>query len=271
MILAKPLKNKRALVTGAAKGIGRGIALALAEAGADLFLHYRSKPDEAESLQTLIREQGRQAHIFRADLGKDDDIAALFREIKQVWGGLDIAVNNAGWDPGNVPRESIDVNLYSQLTDINIKGTLFCCLREIELMRKHSDAGSIINIGSVQQETSVPGRTLYAMSKGAIHSMTGQLALECGSFNIRINNIAPGYIEVERMAKGSNFNREDVASDIPIGRIGSVKDVGELTVFLASSSSEFITGQTLTIDGGVSRKLARSCSIAGTPTTKDTI
>lgn len=254
------LTGKRALVTGAAKGIGRGIALALARAGAELFLHYRSNREEAESLR---REIGGETHLFRADLACDEERDAMFAELESVWGGLDIAVNNAGWDPGFVPFDSIDPALYRRLTDINIKGTLFCCLREIALMRRNPAGGGIVNIGSVQQDTSVKGRTLYAMSKGAIHALTGQLALEAGPFNIRVNNIAPGYIEVERMSNVPGFDRDEVAADIPAGRIGNVRDVGEFAAFLASDAASFITGQTMAVDGGVSRKLARSRCVAG--------
>jgi NAD(P)-dependent dehydrogenase (short-subunit alcohol dehydrogenase family) len=262
------LPGKRALVTGSGKGIGRGIALSLAEAGADLFLHYRSNPEEIEFLSKEVSEMGREVHIFRADLANDKELDAMFSEIKSIWGGLDIAVNNAGWDPGFMPLEDINSEMYSRLSEINIKGTLFCCLKEIDLMRGNEKGGSIINVGSVQQDTSVPGRTLYAMSKGAIHAMTGQLSLEAGPLGIRINNMAPGYIEVERMSNVPGFDRDAVAKDIPVGRLGNVKDTGELAVFLASDASSFITGQTLVIDGGVSRKLARSGSIAGTPEKK---
>jgi len=262
-MISLPLTGKHALVTGSSKGIGRGIALALAEAGADLFLHYRSEASEAESLQKQIGEMGRQAYVFRADLGSNEECAAMFAEVKRLWHRLDIAINNAGWDPGYMAFDIIDAGLYYRLTDINIKGALFCCLNEIELMRRQADGGSIINIGSVQQETSVSGRTLYAMSKGAIHAMTGQLALEAGPLNIRVNNIAPGYIEVERISSAPGYCREDITADIPRGRIGKVEDVGALAVFLASAEADFITGQTLVIDGGVSRKLARSRSVAG--------
>ncbi len=250
------LKGKYALVTGSAKGIGRGIALALADAGANLFLHYRSEKSEAESLLSDIRRKGVEAQIFCADLGKEDELEALFSAIKKDWGKLDIAVNNAGWDPGFMALEDLSYEKYRKLSDINIKGTLFCCLREIELMKNRG--GSIINIGSVQQDTSVPGRTLYAMSKGAIHSMTGQLALECGELGIRINNIAPGYIEVDRMSKASGYDKSEVEKDIPLGRVGNVEDIGNFAVYLASEKASFITGQTLIADGGVSRKLARS-------------
>ena len=124
------------------------------------------------------------------------------------------------------------------------------------MIKQHS--GSIINIGSVQQDTTVPGRTLYAMSKGAIHALTGELALEAGEFGIRVNNIAPGFIEVERLKASPSYNREGVAADIPLGRVGTPEDVGNLAVFLASAESGFISGDTIIADGGLHRRLARS-------------
>ena len=192
------MKRKKVLVTGAGKGIGRGIALAFAKAGADLFLHYRSDPAEARSLQDEIAALGGKATVFQADLADQKELDAMFGAIRQQWGTLDAAVNNAGWDPGAVALDDIDEKMYYRLTDMNIKGTLFCCLRELELMGR---GGSIINLGSVQMNTTVPGRVLYAASKGAIHAMTGALALEAGPRGIRVNTIAPGYIAVERMTR----------------------------------------------------------------------
>jgi len=252
------LAGKFALVTGAGKGIGRGIALSLAKAGADVLIHYRSDKNEADSLVNEISGFGVKAYSVSADIGKHEELEQMFELIEKEFGRLDVAVNNAGWDPGNVPVENVDWALYEKLTNINVRGTLFCCLNEINLMKQNKTGGTIINIGSVQQDTTVKGRTLYAMSKGAIHAMTGQLALECGQYNIRINNVAPGYIEVDRMSSQPEFNREKIAAAIPIGRLGQPEDVGAFVVYLATEGAGFITGQTLIIDGGVSRKLARS-------------
>ncbi|MBR4662602.1 MAG: SDR family oxidoreductase [Lentisphaeria bacterium] len=251
------MKGKKVLVTGAGKGIGRGIALAFAKAGADLFLHYRSDPSEARSLQDEIAALGGKATVFQADLADQKELDAMFGAIRQQWCTLDAAVNNAGWDPGAVTLDDIDEKLYYRLTDMNIKGTLFCCLRELELMGR---GGSIINLGSVQMNTTVPGRVLYAASKGAIHSMTGALALEAGPRGIRVNTIAPGYIAVERMTARTDFREEEVAAGIPVRRIGKPGDVGDLAVFLASDQAGFISGETIVIDGGVNRKLARFSS-----------
>ena len=248
------MKNKKVLITGAAKGIGRGIALTFARAGAELFLHYRSNPDEAEALRKEISALGAHAILFRADLSRMEELNSMFAAIREQWGTLDAAVNNAGWDPGAVGLDDIDEKLYYRLTDMNIKGTLFCCLRELELMREGS---SIINLGSVQMNTTVPGRVLYATSKGAIHAMTGALALEAGPRGIRVNTIAPGYIAVERMTAQADFREKEVASGIPVCRIGLPEDIGELALFLASGKAGFIHGETIIIDGGVNRKLAR--------------
>ncbi|MBP5638977.1 MAG: SDR family oxidoreductase [Victivallales bacterium] len=251
------MKGKKVLITGAGKGIGRGIALTFAKAGAELFLHYRSNPDEAESLRREIVGLGGHAVLFRADLSRMAGLDAMFAAVREQWGTLDVAVNNAGWDPGVVALDDIDEKLYYQLTDMNIKGTLFCCLRELELMGR---GGSIINLGSVQMNTTVPGRVLYAASKGAIHAMTGALALEAGPRGIRVNTIAPGYIAVERMTARPDFWEEEVAAGIPVRRIGKPEDIGELAVFLASDQAGFISGETIIIDGGVNRKLARFSS-----------
>ena len=248
------MKNRKVLITGAGKGIGRGIALSFARAGAHLFLHYRSNPEEARSLLDEVRSLGADAVIFRADLSKMNELEMMFEAVREQFGELDAAVNNAGWDPGAVAPDEIDEKIYYQLTDMNIKGTLFCCLRELDLMKR---GGSIVNLGSVQMNTTVPGRILYAASKGAIHSMTGALALEAGPRGIRVNTIAPGYIAVERMTARPDFREDEVAAGIPVRRIGRPEDVGDLAVFLASEKAGFISGETIVVDGGVNRKLAR--------------
>ena len=252
------MKGKKVLITGAGKGIGRGIALAFARTGAKLFLHYRSNPEEAQSLLDEAGKLGAEAVIFRADLSKMNELETMFDAVKKQFGTLDAAVNNAGWDPGAVAPEEIDEKRYYQLTDMNIKGTLFCCLRELKLMQS---GGSIVNLGSVQMNTTVTGRILYAMSKGAIHSMTGALALEAGPRGIRVNTIAPGYIAVERMISRPGFDEKEIAAGIPVRRLGLPEDVGELAVFLASDKAGFIHGETIVIDGGVNRKLARSANV----------
>ena len=258
----RELSGKRILITGAAKGIGAGIAEVFAENGADLLLHYRSSPEEAEALKTRLSAFGGAIHLCRADLGTKEGIETLFAEADRVFGGLDAAVNNAGWDPGYMALEDITFESYEKLTSMNIRGTLFCCLNEIRRMRRNTPpGGSIVNIGSVQMETSVRGRTLYAASKGAIHSMTGQLSLECGKDHIRINAIAPGYIEVARMTEAPGFNREEIADGIPVGRLGEPRDIGEMALFLVSERSTFLSGQSIIVDGGVSRKLAREAKV----------
>lgn len=241
------LRGKRVLVTGASRGIGEGIARAFSSAGARLFFHYRS---DAQLAGRVAAELPGEVHLFRADLSDDAQRAAMFAEIERIFGGLDGAVNNAGWNHPPRPLDAIDPELYYQLTDLNIKGTLFCCLNELRLMRGH--AGSIVNIGSVHQDTSVPGRTLYAASKGAIHSMTAQLAIEAGPSGIRVNNILPGYIET-----GGRIPAPDEKTGIPLGRYGKPADVASLCLFLISDDSSFINGADLVIDGGVHRKLAR--------------
>ena len=246
MGIYEDLKGKRVLVTGASHGIGKAVAKAFAEAGARVFLNYRTDPELAKK---AVAEMPGEVHLFRADIADREQRDAMFDEIRKVFGGLDCAVNNAGWNHPSVPLDQLDEELYYRLTDINIKGTLFCCLSEIALMRGHG--GSIINIGSVHQDTSVPGRTFYSASKGAIHSMTGQLLLEVGDENIRLNNVVPGYISIKPEVQTGP------QTGIPLLRFGKVEDVAALCLFLGSEDASFINGADLVIDGGVSRKLAR--------------
>lgn len=245
------LKGKRVLVTGASRGIGAGVVKAFSEAGARVFLHYRS---DAELAAKIASELPGEVHLFRADLGKAEELEALFEAIKTTFGALDVAVNNAGVVLPALEPEEITDEHYHRLADVNIRGTLFCCLREIALMRP--DGGSIINIGSVHQDTTVPGWTLYAMSKGAIHGMTGQLAIQEGKNGIRVNNILPGYINVDKEPVD-----EAVNLSIPVRRAGVPADIAECCLFLGSKRSEFINGADITVDGGVSRKLARTVNV----------
>lgn len=279
MLNGTGLKDKKVLVTGAGRGIGLGIARSFARAGAALWLHYRHRTPELSRLAEETASSGKapRPRLFAADLGTPAGVEALFDAVDSEWGRLDAAVNNAGWDPGDVPWDRIDHDVYERLAGINIRGTLFCCLREMKLMRGtdadkddgNVDAnidgnggvaggGSIINIGSVHMNSTVPGRTLYAASKGAIHAMTGSLALEGGPLGIRVNNIAPGYIAVERLSGAPGFDAQVIAGGIPLRRLGLPEDVAELAMFLASPESSFITGQSIVIDGGVERKLARA-------------
>ncbi|MDD3154939.1 MAG: SDR family NAD(P)-dependent oxidoreductase [Victivallaceae bacterium] len=253
----KEMQGKNVLITGAGTGIGRGIALTFARAGANLLLHFRSHRTEAEALRRQVEELGGTAQLFQADLSQMAELDALFASIARCGLRLDAAVNNAGWDPGAIPMDQIDEALYLKVMDMNLKGTMFCCLHEIKMM-KPFHSGSIINLGSVQMNHTVPGRVLYATSKGGIHSMTGALALEAGPLGIRVNTIAPGYVEVERLTQSAGFDREKIADGIPVGRMGAPSDVGELALFLASSEkSGFLSGETIVLDGGVNRKLAR--------------
>jgi len=245
------LKDKKVLVTGASRGIGAGVVRAFSEAGAKVFLHYRSDRALAEKIAS---ELPGEVHLFRADLGKAEELEALFEAIKEKFGTLDAAVNNAGVVLPALAPEEITDEYYHQLADVNIRGTLFCCPREIALMR--GKGGSIINIGSVHQDTTVPGWTLYAMSKGAIHGMTGQLAIQEGKNGIRVNNILPGYIDVDKDPVD-----EAVNMSIPVRRVGMPADIAGCALFLASEKSGFINGADITVDGGVSRKLARTVNV----------
>ena len=253
------LKGKVALVTGAGKGIGKSIAVSLAKEGCNVIVNYASSEKGALEAVKEIQKIGSRAIAVKADISSKKQIDKMFKKAILEFGRIDILVNNAGWDPGYVNFiNNVDEAFYDKLMDINLKGTLFCTKAAVKEMIRIGEGGKIINIGSVQSRISVEGRTVYAASKGAIDSLTRQLALELAKYKININTIAPGFIEIERIIQNiKNYSRESEGKTIPWGRVGLPGDITPMVIFLASLDSDYMTGQVITIDGGVSCKLAR--------------
>jgi NAD(P)-dependent dehydrogenase (short-subunit alcohol dehydrogenase family) len=247
------LKDKVAIVTGAGRGIGKQIAIHLAAAGAHVVVNYAHS--EAAALETLaeIKGSNHSAIAIKADISKLSEINELVEKTIKAFGKIDILVNNAGVDP----REEffdIDEDFWNRVVDTNMKGTFFCmqaCAREMMKLGK----GKIINITSVHASLTMPRYSVYASTKGAINAMTRQIAQDLAKYNIQVNAIAPGVIEVEKNYTDPLHDREHFGRLIPQGRIGLPQDVAPMVVFLASDQTEFITGQVITIDGGTSTKL----------------
>lgn len=248
------------MVTGANRGIGRVIAVTLAREGARVIVNYPIDESEPEAAETVaaIRALNREALTAKADIAHIGEIEAMFAAAIAHFGRVDILVNNAGWDPGATKFLEVDESLYDRLMGINLKSAYFCTQAAVREMIRVGEGGKIINISSVQAAASVEDRSVYAATKGGMNALTRQLALDLASHKININAVAPGFIEVERTIRGAaNYDREEKGKTIPWGRVGFPEDVGELVVFLASPESDFITGQIITIDGGVTCKLAR--------------
>ena len=248
--MSKKLKGKVAVVTGASKGIGAAIALRLASEGAAVVVNYSSSKDGADRVVSEITGNGGKAVAVQANLAKEADIRRLFAETKKAFGKLDILVNNAGIYEF-APLENVTVEHFRKQFDLNVLGLI---LASQEAVRHFSPAGgSIINISSVAATSAPPNTSVYSATKAAVNAVTRSLAQELGPRQIRVNAINPGMVETEGIhAAGiaeSDF-RTQVEAQTPLGRIGQPRDIAPAAVYLASSDSGWLTGETLYISGG---------------------
>ncbi len=243
------LDGKWALVTGAAKGIGRGIALELAHAGCNIIVNDFSDPAGADETADMIRATQRQARVELADISTGDSANALFSRIEK----MDILVNNAGVQTFK-PLIDVEEAEWDRVIATNLKGCFLCTQRAARLMRDAGRGGRIINIGSGCNRTAFPRLVAYTASKGGIETFTKVSAVELGKYGITVNCVAPGAIETERTKLEAGDYANTWAAATPLGRVGNPQDVGRAVVFLASPQADFISGQTLGVDGGLFAK-----------------
>ena len=248
--MSKKLDGKVAVVTGASKGIGASIARALAGEGASVIVNYSSSKQDADRVVSEISRAGGNAVAVQGDVSRQADIERLFSEMKKAYGRLDILVNNAGVYEF-APLESVTEELFHKQFNVNVLGLL---LTTKEAVKHMGPGGSIINIGSVASSIRMPNSTVYAASKAAVDAITGVLAKELGPRNIRVNSINPGMIETEGTHAGglvgSDFQKT-VETLAPLGRMGQPDDILPTAVYLASSDSKYMTGETLLVSGGI--------------------
>ncbi len=245
------LTGKVAVVTGASKGIGAGIAKGLAEAGASVVVNYSSSKQGAEQVVAEITNKGGKAIAVQGDVSKAADVRRLFEETKKVFGRLDVLVNNAGVYQFE-PLEAVTEGEFHRQFDTNVLGLILTTQEAV----KHfgPQGGSVINIGSVASSTTPQMSVVYTATKGAVDAITGVLAKELGARNIRVNSINPGGVETEGTRSGgivgSDFEKQMV-SQTPLGRFGRPEDIAPVAVFLASPASSWLTGETLLASGGL--------------------
>jgi NAD(P)-dependent dehydrogenase (short-subunit alcohol dehydrogenase family) len=241
------LRGKTAIVTGASGGLGRGIALALAEAGCNVAVNYLDDPAGAQSTVKELCTFGVSAFPVQADVGSSAEVQKMFDVVLECTAQIDILVNNAGvqvWSP----LLDITEQDWDSVIRTNLKGCFLCTQHAARHMRQLSQ-GVIVNIGSGSNKVPFPNLAAYTASKGGIEMFTKAAAVELGPYGIRVNCVAPGAIEVERTKReAANFS-EAWAQITPLGRIGRPSDVGTAVVFLATNEAAFISGQTLWVDG----------------------
>jgi NAD(P)-dependent dehydrogenase (short-subunit alcohol dehydrogenase family) len=242
------LQDKVAVVTGASKGIGRALALGFAREGARVVVNYHTDRQGAEDVVAEIARSGRAALAVGADVACVDQIRSLFQAVADRFGRLDVLVNNAavtGWGDFLSLREET----WDRVIDTNLKGTFFCSQQAAGLMQG-GGGGSIINVSTNCAELGVKHLAAYAASKGGIHALTRQLAVELAPLGIRVNTFAPGPTLVERNLRDDPHYNDTWGSVVPLGRAALPEEMVGTAVFLAGDDSSYVTGQILFVDGG---------------------
>ncbi|MGH7565932.1 MAG: 3-oxoacyl-[acyl-carrier-protein] reductase [Gemmatimonadota bacterium] len=244
------LRGKRALVTGGNRGIGRTIAEKLADAGADVAVFARSEASVSEAVQGLS-QRGVRGLALVGDVGSEEDVERAWGRLLEEFEGLDILVNNAG-----ITRDGLLLRMkpedWDAVLDVNLTGAYRWCRRAVKQMLRQR-GGRIINISSIVGVIGNPGQTNYAASKAGLIGFSKSLAVEVATRGITVNVIAPGYIETEMTHVLGDGAQEEFLARIPLGRLGTTGDVADLAVFLASPMSDYITGQVICVDGGLTR------------------
>jgi len=249
--MSKKLAGKVAVVTGASKGIGASIAKHMAEEGAAVVVNYSSSKAGADRVVDAIVSQGGKAVAVQANVSKKADVERLFSETKKAFGKLDVLVNNAGIYEF-APLLEVTAEHFHKQFDLNVLGLIFASQEAV----KHfgPTGGSIINISSVASTARFPTTSVYSATKAAVDAVTRSLAAELGPRNVRVNSINPGMVETEGVHTAGiaeSDMRKQTEAQTPLGRIGQPQDIAPAAVFLASSDSAWITGETLYISGGL--------------------
>lgn len=249
---ARLLEGRKALVTGADSGIGRGIAFRLAAHGAAVAINHLDDPTTAEAMAERIRDAGGRAVTVRMDVTQEDQVQRAFAQAADAFGGLDLLVNNAGIER---PFRLVDMELewWRKVIDVNLTGTFLCSREAARTMLDRGSRGAIINISSVHEEIPWKEFSHYCASKGGQRMFTRSIARELAPHGIRVLAVAPGAIEtaINQDVLADPRRREEVEEEIPLGRWGAVSDVAGVVAFLASDHAEYVVGSTVFVDGGM--------------------
>ena len=238
-----------AVVTGASGGIGRACALSLAEQGVTVIVHYNGNKEAAtETLNLILENKGRGA-VIKADVSDHEEVIGMFKKIRNAFGRVDVLVNNAGINRDGYMLMMND-DAFRDVIETNLFGSFYCTQEALRLMAG-AKKGSIINISSTSGTVGSECQANYSASKGALISMTKTLAREYANKNIRVNAVAPGFIETNMLKSNYDLYVEKYMKSIPLGRFGEPEEVADVVTFLASDLASYITGKVITVDGGM--------------------
>lgn len=244
------MSNKVALVTGASKGVGRGIAYGFANAGWDVAVNYHSDSKGADETRAEIEKKGVRCFTISGDVGEKSDVEDMLAATVAELGRLDCMVNNAGQQTF-APLLELEEEKWDRTIKTNLKGSFLCTQAAARFLKEQGDGGSIINIGSGANKQPFMNLIDYCASKGGLEQLTRVSACELGQYGIRVNCVAPGAIEIERTKEESDDYAGTWSPLTPMGRIGYPEDIANMVVHLAGDGAEFVTGQTVYVDGGL--------------------
>lgn len=253
------LKDKVALITGSDSGIGRAIAEAFAKEGAHVIITYYSDKESAQKAEKRLKKENVKTAVYQLDVSDEGSVHTVFSNAYKHFGKIDILVSNAGVNGSNIPVMEMETATFDKCIKTNLYGAFFCCRQFIQLRKNKLAGAKIIIVSSIHEEVCNPGNADYNASKGGVKNFSKSLALELAAKGICVNNIAPGMIltPMNQKAMDSKKIREDKEKHIPLKRAGKPEEIGPLAVYLASGDSDYVTGTTFTIDGGLSINLGQ--------------
>lgn len=243
------LKGKNALVTGASRGIGRAIAIELAKQGANVAVNYAGSESLAEDVVTELKEIGVNAFKIQADVANESDVKEMIKQTSDTFGSIDILINNAGITKDNLIMRMKEED-FDQVISTNLKG-VFLTTKAVARQMMKQRSGKIVNVSSIVGVSGNPGQANYVAAKSGVIGLTKTTALEFASRNIQVNAVAPGFITTDMTDALSEEQKNNMLNLIPLKTFGSAEDVAKVVRFLASNDANYLTGQTIHVDGGM--------------------
>lgn len=247
------LDEKVALITGSDSGIGQATAVEFAKEGANVVITYHTDEEGANETLEKVQDAGGKGVVLQVDISEEQEVEKMFDRAVEEFGKVDILMNNAAIDGQGITVADMPTENFDKAIKTNLYGTFFCTRRFVNLVRKQKNKAKIINVSSVHEEIPAPGTAEYCASKGAVRNFTRVLALELAEEGINVNNIAPGMIltPMNEEAIEDDEKRKEQVNNIPMKRAGRPEEIAKLALFLASSDSDYVTGSTYAMDGGL--------------------